>query len=78
MCVERGQVVGSGGKPPPSPVPKSSEATLIQANIFVKRVPNGSTTGRDHIAILPNTFQPHTFVTSFGRATKSQLWPIRP
>ena len=35
------------------------------------------TTGRAHIALLPNTFHPHTFLTSLGRTTKSQLWPIR-
>ena len=35
------------------------------------------TTGRVHMALLPNTFQRHTFLTSWGRTTKSQLWPIR-
>ena len=35
------------------------------------------TTGRAHMSLLLNMFQPHTFPTSFGRTTKSQFWPIR-
>ena len=34
------------------------------------------TTGRAYIALSPNRFQPHTFLTSLGRSTKSQMWPI--
>ena len=39
-------------------------------------MPCRCTTGRAHIALLPNTFEPHTFLTTLGRTTKSQLWPI--
>ena len=34
------------------------------------RMPCCCTTGRAHITLLPNTFQPHTFFNSFGRTTK--------
>ena len=43
---------------------KTSNELSWKVKVIIKTV---------HIALLPNTFQPHTFLTSLARNTKSQL-----